>query len=113
MKYYYSISEVAEKTNVKSYVLRYWEQEFKELRPKKTKGGRRLYTTKDINLISIIKKLLYEEHYTIEGVREKLKNCGGKRCDDFESLTRPTDKVDKGVLKEIEKGLKDLLNILN
>lgn len=112
MKYYYSISEVAEKTEVKPYVLRYWEQEFKELRPKKTKGGRRIYTPKDINLISIIKKLLYEDHYTIEGAREKLRNNGVGGLP--KENTNLQDKmIDISKLKEIEKGLKELLNILS
>lgn len=112
MKYYYSISEVAEKTEVKPYVLRYWEQEFKELRPKKTKGGRRIYTAKDINLIFIIKKLLYEDHYTIEGVREKLRN---NRIEGLpkESTNLQDKMIDISKLKEIEKGLKELLNILS
>jgi DNA-binding transcriptional MerR regulator len=101
MKYYYSISEVSEKTSVKTHVLRYWEKEFKQLRPKKSKTGRRTYTENDISLVSLISRLLHEEHYTIEGVRERLKNGDNKTV------------VDKDILKEIRKGLEELLDILS
>ncbi len=71
-KLYYSITEVAELTNVKPHVLRYWETEFKALRPKKNRAGNRIYRANDIKLIEQIKELLYEEGYTIAGARKKL-----------------------------------------
>ncbi len=71
-KLYYSISEVAEMTDVKPYVLRFWEKEFPQLRPKKNRGGNRTYQRREIVLVNRIKTLLYEEGYTIEGARQKL-----------------------------------------
>ncbi len=71
-KLYYSISEVAEMTDVKPYVLRFWEKEFPLLRPKKNRGGNRTYQKREIVLVNRIKSLLYEEGYTIEGARQKL-----------------------------------------
>ena len=71
-KLYYSISEIADITGLKQYVLRYWETEFMELRPSKNRAGNRIYKEKDIRLIGKIKELLYKNKYTIEGARNYL-----------------------------------------
>ena len=71
-KMYYSISEVADMLSLKPHVLRFWEQEFSRLRPKKNRSGNRAYVEKDIALLRQIRHLLYEEKYTIEGARIKL-----------------------------------------
>ena len=65
-KLYYSIGEVSEMVGLKSYVLRYWETEFKQLSPPKNRAGNRTYRQKDIDLIFKIKNLLYERKFTIE-----------------------------------------------
>jgi DNA-binding transcriptional MerR regulator len=70
---YYSISEVAELTELKPHILRFWECEFTNLRPRKNRAGNRAYTERDIKIVRLIKKLLYEEKYTIEGARTRLK----------------------------------------
>ncbi len=72
-KLYYSIGEVSEATDLKQYVLRYWESEFPQLSPAKNRAGNRTYREKDIELVHFIKTLLYEKKYTIEGARQKLK----------------------------------------
>lgn len=72
-KLFFSIGEVSKLTEVKPYILRYWESEFKSLKPQKNAGGQRIYRRKDVELIMYIKKLLYEEKYTIEGAKQKLK----------------------------------------
>ncbi|MBX7041951.1 MAG: MerR family transcriptional regulator [Ignavibacteria bacterium] len=77
-KLYYSISEVSRLTELEQYVLRYWESEFEQLRPAKNLSGNRIYTNKEIKLILLIKKLLREEKYTIEGARKYLKNFAVK-----------------------------------
>jgi DNA-binding transcriptional MerR regulator len=77
-KLYYSISEVSRLTELEQYVLRYWESEFEQLRPAKNLSGNRIYTNKEIKLILLIKKLLREEKYTIEGARKYLKNFAAK-----------------------------------
>ena len=71
-KLYYSIGEVSKITDLKQYVLRYWETEFKQLNPNKNKAGNRTYRQKDIDLILNIKNLLYIEKFTIEGARKML-----------------------------------------
>jgi len=71
-KTYYSITEVAGITKVKPHVLRYWESEFPTLRPKKNRAGNRTYQTNDIRQVLLIKRLLYDEGYTIAGARTRL-----------------------------------------
>ncbi|MCC6866660.1 MAG: MerR family transcriptional regulator [Ignavibacteria bacterium] len=73
-KLYYSISEVSRICDLEQYVLRYWETEFEQLKPAKNTSGNRIYTNKDIKMILLIKKLLKEEKYTIEGAKKILKN---------------------------------------
>jgi DNA-binding transcriptional MerR regulator len=72
-KLYYSISEVADLTGVKAHVLRYWESEFPDLRPKKNRAGNRSYRDKDIRLVTLIRDLLYKQGFTIQGARLQLK----------------------------------------
>lgn len=71
-KRYFAISEVATLCAVEAYVLRYWEQEFSQLKPVKRRGNRRYYQLQDILLVRQIRKLLYEDGFTIEGARTKL-----------------------------------------
>ena len=73
-KLYYSISEVAEITDLQPYTLRAWEKEFSCLRPRRARGKNRAYREKDIGVILLIKGLLYEERYTTQGVKQKLKS---------------------------------------
>ena len=73
-KLYYRIGEVEAITEVPAYVLRYWESEFKLLRPKKNPAGQRLYRKKDLDLVLRIKSLLYEERLTLEGAKKRLRN---------------------------------------
>jgi len=72
-KVYYSIREVADILAVKPYILRFWEGEFAQLHPRTSKGGRRQYQLDDIKLLLMIKRLLYQEGYTIAGARRRLK----------------------------------------
>ena len=73
-KLYYSISEVAEITDLQPYTLRAWEKEFSCLRPRRARGKNRAYREKDIGVILLIKGLLYAERYTTQGVKQKLKS---------------------------------------
>lgn len=69
---YYSIGEVCEIVDLKPHVLRYWETQFPVLNPSKNRSGNRVYQRKEIKLILLVKHLLYDEKYTIEGARQKL-----------------------------------------
>lgn len=73
-KAYYSIGEVCEITDLKPHVLRYWETQFKILRPKKNRAGNRVFRPEDIELILLVKHLLYEKKFTIDGAQQKLSN---------------------------------------
>lgn len=69
---FYSIGEVCDLTDLKPHVLRYWESQFRFLNPAKNRSGNRVYQRKEIELIQLVKHLLYNEKYTIEGARQKI-----------------------------------------
>ena len=75
-KLYYRIGEVSRITGVKPYVLRYWESEFRWMAPGKSRSQQRLYRKRDIEVIQLIKRLLYEERFTIAGARKRLRELG-------------------------------------
>ena len=77
-KRYFTIGEVAELCDVKPHVLRYWEQEFPQLKPVKRRGNRRYYQRHDVLLIRQIRSLLYDEGFTIGGARQRLEGEGAK-----------------------------------
>jgi DNA-binding transcriptional MerR regulator len=79
-KRYYRIGEVSRITQVKPYVLRYWESEFRWMAPQKSRSKQRLYRQRDVDIILLIKKLLYEQRYTIAGARQKLREMGVGRA---------------------------------
>ncbi len=108
---YYSIAEVSEITGLKQYVLRYWETEFSELNPQKNRSGNRAYKKNDIQLIFAIKRLLYDEKYTIEGARQRLRQIKDKKelAGQMSLLENP--KKD-GILADIRAGLLDCLDVL-
>ncbi len=106
----YSLREVSQITSLKAYVLRYWESEFEELRPKKDRHGNQSYRLEDIKLVFLIKKLLYEDKYTIAGARQRLKALqkSGQQLDfSFERLRQ------KDAVFEIRKGLNEILALLD
>jgi DNA-binding transcriptional MerR regulator len=77
-KLYYKIGEVSQITGVEPYVLRYWESEFKIVTPMRTNSRQRLYRRRDLELILEIKKLLYEEKFTIAGAKKKMRRMKGQ-----------------------------------
>lgn len=79
-KLYYRIGEVSRITGVKPYVLRYWESEFRWMAPQKSRSQQRLYRRRDIEVIQLIKRLLYEERFTIAGARKRLRELGVARA---------------------------------
>ncbi len=73
-KVYYSIGEVCDLTGLKPHVLRYWETQFEVLHPTKNRAGNRVFRPKEIELILLVKHLLYEKKFTIDGARQKLRD---------------------------------------
>jgi len=110
-KLYYSIGEVSKVTELKQYVLRYWETEFKQLNPSKNKAGNRTYRQKDIDLILQIKDLLYNQKFTIEGARKML---SGVEAPTVEAALESEAKtsVDLDLLIKIRGELKSILEHL-
>lgn len=103
-KLYFSIHEASELTGVKPHVLRFWQSEFDELKPKKSKSGRRLYQKKDIETIRRIKSLLYDQKFTIQGARQTLLHQPDSKPDaSHESTPLPT-------LSKIREKLVELKN---
>ncbi len=72
MQEFYSIGEVCDLTDLKPHVLRYWESQFRFLSPAKNRAGNRVYKSKEVELIMLVKHLLYSEKYTIEGARQQM-----------------------------------------
>ena len=97
-KLYYSIGEVSKMVDLKAYVLRYWETEFKQLSPPKNRAGNRTYRKKDIDLIISIKDLLYSKKFTIEGAKSML---GSKRSSETPLLDKQLDTIKKELLEII------------
>ena len=113
-KMYYTISEVAEMTNVKAHVLRYWETEFPSLRPKKNRAGNRNYRPKDIQAILVIRDLLYKEKFTISGARKKLQEVYGNPEPLINQLQIPfSDPQARHVIKTIRHELLELRELLS
>ncbi len=99
-KKYFRIGEVSKIVGVEPYVLRYWEKEFPQLRPRRSDSRHRTYQKKDIELLLEIKRLLYEEKMTIKGAKKKLKEKEKK-------------KEAASLLSEIKKELKEILDLLS
>ena len=112
-KLYYSIGEVSKITDLKQYVLRYWETEFKQLNPNKNKAGNRTYRQKDIDIILEIKNLLYKEKFTIEGARKML-SLPSKEVKVVTKTEKKiiTSGVNKKTLEKIRNDLKSILDDL-
>ncbi len=90
-KRYYRIGEVSRITGVKPYVLRYWESEFRWMAPQKSRSKQRLYRRRDIDMILLIKKMLYEQRFTIAGARNMLREQGAGRALEAGNLTIEID----------------------
>jgi len=109
-KNYFRIGEVSSLTQTKSYVLRFWETEFPMLRPVKSRTGHRLYRREDVQTILEIKRLLYQDGYTIDGARKELSR-GNSRPQAQEELFKQRN--DAVPLNVIRKELQGILTILS
>lgn len=110
-KIYYRIGEVAEVAGVKTSVLRFWESEFPFLKPVKSSSGQRLYSRNEVDLVLQVKHLLYNEKFTIEGVRKRITTKGKLiKSDDLLESVAATDYSE--VLKAVRNELKVLRDSL-
>ncbi len=99
---YFRIGEVSRIASVPAYVLRFWEKEFRRIKPKRAPSGQRLYRKQDVELILTIKHLLYEKKFTIEGARRRLRTGSDSAAPGLR----------KGDLEEIRKELIDIRRLL-
>jgi DNA-binding transcriptional MerR regulator len=99
-KQYFKIGEVAEIAGVEAYVLRYWETEFKVIRPEKTRSNQRLYRRRDVETVLEIKRLLYDEGFRIDGAKRRLREKSGEATP--MAATRLAERM-RDALGELEK----------
>ena len=110
-KLYFKIGEVSKITRIQPYVLRYWESEFKTIKPSRTKSKQRIYRKNDVEIILEIKRMLYEEKLTIAGARKKLQELKSKRKNQLQ-FDFDGKKDHRNILKEIKKELKAIRKML-
>jgi DNA-binding transcriptional MerR regulator len=115
---YYRIGEVSRLTALKPFVLRYWETEFPMLEPVKSPRGHRLYRQEDVDLVLKIKRLLYDEGFTIAGARRHLKEVGSggdsgeSAVHGFAAADGPTTQLSRKMLLDLRDGLRSFLTLL-
>jgi DNA-binding transcriptional MerR regulator len=105
---FYSIGEVCELTELKPHVLRYWESQFKLLNPAKNRSGNRVYARREVELILLVKHLLYTEKFTIDGARQKLDEH--RKGGTLRSVARAALEIQ--AVESLERELADLLALL-
>ena len=106
---FFSIGEVCQLTDLKPHVLRYWESQFRFLSPAKNRSGNRVYQRREVELITLVKHLLYVEKYTIEGARQKVDEH--RKGGDLKSVARGALTVES--LESLERELTDLVALLS
>jgi DNA-binding transcriptional MerR regulator len=111
-KRYFTIGEVSELCGVKPHVLRYWEQEFTQLRPVKRRGNRRYYQHHEVLLIRRIRELLYEQGFTINGARNRLDSHGRVNGDEDDEAEISAN-ASAQVAVDIEQLRKEILQVID
>jgi DNA-binding transcriptional MerR regulator len=106
---FFSIGEVCDLTGLKPHVLRYWESQFRFLSPAKNRSGNRVYQRREVDLIMLVKHLLYDEKYTIEGARQKVDEH--RKGGDLRAVARGALAVQS--LEALETELKELISMLD
>jgi len=114
-KRYFTIGEVSELCGVKPHVLRYWEQEFTQLRPVKRRGNRRYYQHHEVLLIRRIRELLYEQGFTINGARNRLDSHGRPNgsSGDIEDVQEGGAVPQVNVAVDVDQLRKDILQVID
>jgi DNA-binding transcriptional MerR regulator len=106
---FYSIGDVCALTDLKPHVLRYWESQFRFLNPAKNRSGNRVYKAREIELIMLVKHLLYTEKYTIEGARQRIDQY--RKTGELKPTARQA--FEHELLGELRQGLEDVLAVLD
>ena len=105
---FFSIGEVCQLTDLKPHVLRYWESQFRFLSPAKNRSGNRVYKAREVEMVMLVKHLLYTEKYTIEGARQRLDQF--RRNGDLRE--RATQATRAEMVRELRRDLDDVLAVL-
>jgi DNA-binding transcriptional MerR regulator len=108
-KPFFKIGEAARLCALKPYVLRYWETEFHSLKPQKTRSGQRLYRRQDVELLLRIRNLLYDQRFTIEGARSRLRELGH---DEAAPPPLPPPEVDVETLRRLKQAVLELIGLV-
>ncbi len=106
---FFSIGEVCTLTDLKPHVLRYWESQFRFLNPAKNRSGNRVYQRREIELILLVKHLLYTEKYTIEGARQRIEHY--RRTGELKAAAHQALSVE--MVKDLRLELENVMRILN
>ena len=109
VKEFFSMGDVCSLTDLKPHVLRYWESQFRFLHPAKNRSGNRVYQRREIELIMLVRQLLYTEKYTIDGARQKIDEY--KKSGELRSVARAA--LDMQTIESIETDLKSISAILD
>ena len=110
-KIFYKIGEACRKLDIQPYVLRYWETEFPELKPSKSRSGQRVYTEEELTLIKKIKALLYDDGFTIAGAKKKLEAAANGQ-DELSGTDVPVPQEIHSLRQGIENALEEAKGIL-
>lgn len=105
---FFSIGEVCQLTDLKPHVLRYWESQFRFLNPAKNRSGNRVYKSREVELIMLVKHLLYTEKYTIEGARQRLDHY--RRTGELRQQASDASRAQ--TVREIARDLEDIMAVL-
>ncbi len=105
-KSYFRIGEVSKLLNVRPYVIRYWESEFKTIKPIRTRSDQRLYRHRDVEELLLIRKLLYKENFTINGARKQLRKTRGE-------VGFAAEDGREDILTQLEKGLRQIRDLVS
>jgi DNA-binding transcriptional MerR regulator len=110
-KLYFRIGEVSRLCGLPSYVLRFWETEFPQLKPTKSSTGQRMYRRLDVENVLRVKKLLYEEGFTIAGARQHLRAEVKKKQNPLPFVPASDDRISQ--IKQLRQGLREILGLLS
>jgi DNA-binding transcriptional MerR regulator len=109
-KRYFTIGEVSKLCDIKPHVLRYWEQEFDQLKPVKRRGNRRYYQRHEVKLVRAIRQLLYIEGFTISGARSKLEGLDAKAVESGKATSLGSQS--KNIISQVIKELDEVVSML-